>query len=441
MTLPTTKALAAMRRGGDWHPTTAHFRALVTGSLLAAAALLLRRPDLLVLGSPLLGAAVWGALTRQTAVPRMGERLAHPTLREGEATTWSATVESVEGLDSVTAAIAIPQWLQGRPSTGVVVQESAPGRTEVVVAVRSLRWGIRPIGPGLVVGASAWGAYRWAAPQTAIRDLITLPQPVLFDTSASNPRPSELVGLHRSARPGEGSEFADIREFHLGDRLRRIHWPTSLRTGELHVTSTWAERDTQVALVVDAFNDLGPTDGVDGRASSLDVTVRAAGAIAEHYLHSGDRVGLRILGSLGVTRLRPASGRPHLRRVLDTLAAIKPATNQRDLGDADQSVSAGVLVVLLSPLVSPVPLQRAVALARRGVPVVVIDTLPPDVAQEATQPAAALAWRIRLLEREREIRTVQHEGVPVVPWRGPGSLDQVLRDIRRRSSAPRMVLR
>ena len=96
---------------------------------------------------------------------------------------------------------------------------------------------------------------------------------------------------------------------------------------------------------------------------------------------------------------------------------------------------------MLSPLVSPVPLGRAVALARHGVPVVVIDTLPPDVAADETDPTAVLAWRIRLLEREQEIRRVREAGVPVVAWRGPGSVDQVLRDIRRRASAPRVVVR
>ena len=50
----------------------------------------------------------------------------------------------------------------------------------------------------------------------------------------------------------------------------------------------------------------------------------------------------------------------------------------------------------------------------------------------------ALAWRIRLLERRRELRMVMTAGIPVVQWRGPGSLDQVIRDISRRASGPRM---
>ena len=92
---------------------------------------------------------------------------------------------------------------------------------------------------------------------------------------------------------------------------------------------------------------------------------------------------------------------------------------------------------MLSPLISSEALDRAVSLGRHGLPVVVIDTLPESVSTEA-DAVAALAWRIRLLERRREIRRVQQSGIPVVRWLGPGSIDEFLRDVARRASAPRM---
>ncbi|MEX1104610.1 MAG: hypothetical protein WEB78_00280, partial [Ilumatobacteraceae bacterium] len=74
--------------------------------------------------------------------------------------------------------------------------------------------------------------------------------------------------------------------------------------------------------------------------------------------------------------------------------------------------------------------------------VAVVDTLPPGiVADDDTDPAIGLAWRIRLLERRREVRIVQEIGIPVVQWRGPGSLDEVMRDIHRRARAPRLARR
>ena len=54
---------------------------------------------------------------------------------------------------------------------------------------------------------------------------------------------------------------------------------------------------------------------------------------------------------------------------------------------------------------------------------------------------ARLVWRLRLLDREREARRCAEAGVPVIAWRGPGSLDTVLRQATRRSRGPRMVAR
>jgi uncharacterized protein (DUF58 family) len=110
--------------------------------------------------------------------------------------------------------------------------------------------------------------------------------------------------------------------------------------------------------------------------------------------------------------------------------------------------------VLLSSLVSSEPLAHAVRLARTGHSVIVVDTLPPelgaadagdDLLCETTgldDPGLArLVWRLRLLDREREAHRCAAAGVPVIAWRGAGSLDTVLRQATRRSRGPRVVSR
>ena len=110
--------------------------------------------------------------------------------------------------------------------------------------------------------------------------------------------------------------------------------------------------------------------------------------------------------------------------------------------------------MLLSALVSAEPLAHAVRLARSGHAVVVVDTLPPELqGAQASDDAllsvtgledprlARLVWRLRLLDREREARACAMAGVPVVAWRGAGSLDTVLRQAARRSRAPRVASR
>jgi uncharacterized protein (DUF58 family) len=346
-------------------------------------------------------------------------------------------MESVESMEGI-VTLARSQWVERNPETGIAWLEA--GRTSL--GVRTLRWGTRPIGGVAVALTSPWGSHRVGP--TALPELTTttLPVPAAFDAKAPTPHPRGVVGLNRSARPGSGSEFHTIRPFHAGDRLRRIHWPVSLRTGQLHVTSTFADEDAHVFLLVDGFSDLGPREGIDGRPTSLDVTVRAAGAIAEHFLRSGDRLTLRTVGAANVPTLGVGSGTRHLRRVLETLAAISPATERRDDGRrAIRGVDPLALALVLTPLMESTLVELAHTLSSRGMTTVVVDTLPRHLTDNPDEIHQALAWRVRLLEREAQVHSLVSRGIPVVPWRGPGSLDHVLRDIARRAAAPRMVRR
>ena len=204
------------------------------------------------------------------------------------------------------------------------------------MVIRPTRWGFRRVGPALVVASSAWAGFRCAPKQgeSNARTLVALPQTSRFDASAPPVRSPGLVGVNRSPRQGSGTEFASIRPFQPGDRLRRIHWAQSLRTGTLHVTSTWADHDRHVVLLIDALNDVGESEGIDGRASSLDVSLRAAGAIAEHYISTGDRVALSVIGAREMRRLPPATGYRQLRRMLEVMAGIEPAGSRRRRANA-----------------------------------------------------------------------------------------------------------
>ena len=425
-----------------WRLSPAHFRAVMLGVLGVATALLFRVPSMLVLAAPFALVAVWSTATRPTSDPQATSRINPRTIREGEATTWTATLSDVDGIDYVVAYAPARSWLESRPRSGVVASAVCHGdaTATVAVAMRSTHWGRHDVGPVNIVAVSSWGAFRWKALDVGQR-VTTLPLPEMFDAAPPRHRSDGLVGLSRSAHPGDGSEFSGIRPFMAGDRLRRINWRRSLRSGDLHVTSTYADQDSHVALFVDALADLGPSDGIDGAASSLDTTVRAAGAIAEHFLLRGDRVSLQVFGSRGRSQVPAASGRSHLRRILELLATIDPDTSRAGTIRAGRgAIPGGALAIMLSPLISPIALERAVSIASHGLTVAVVDTLPADV-HATDDPTTELAWRIRLLERQREMRSVENVGVPVISWRGPGSLDPFLREIAQRASAPRISRR
>ena len=426
------------RRLGAWVPTAAHQRAVLLPAAAALAAVLGRRPDLLVLVAPLVVAAVWGQLYRPRQDVSATAELRSPTLREGEATSVVVRTEpALPDLHGVVTLASVP-WIERKPSSGIVPLDD--GRA--IIGLRSTRWGRRRIGSVNVALTSPWAAFGVGPTELPDLESGTLPVPAAFDAKAPTPHPRGIVGLNRSNRPGSGSEFNTIRPFHAGDRLRRIHWPVSTRTGQLHVTSTFTDEDAHVFLLLDAFSDLGPREGVDGRPTSLDVTVRAAGAISEHFLRSNDRLTLRTVGAADVPTLGVGSGTNHLRRVLEMLASITPATERRDTGEhAIRGVDPMALCLVLSPLVEQNMVSIAHTLAARGMTVVVVDTFPEHLTDEGTSRYESLAWRIRLLSRDAQVNSLRLRGVPVVPWRGPGSLDLVLRDIARRASAPRMARR
>jgi uncharacterized protein (DUF58 family) len=425
--------------GAVWRPTTSLVRAALASAAFAVLAVVAGRPDLLVLAAPLLVHAVAGVVRRPVRVPVATTRLGTDTVREGEGTSWTVGIEGAEDVEHAVAALTPHRWLAARPASGVTAATSADGasRLDVRLELASLRWGRASFGQGLVGATSAWGGHHWGPLPVPAQVLTTLPLPAVFDSGAPSPHPIGLVGTHPARRRGDGSEFESIRPFQPGDRIRRVQWRVSLRTGTLHATSTVAEEDASVLLLVDSGVEVGVSGGLNGASSTLDVAVRAAGAVAEFYLVRGDRVGLRVLGSTRRNVLPTAAGRRHLRRLLGTLAHVVPGeTRALDLGGVRFAVPAGSIVLVFSPMLSQASLVATTTLASRGLDVVVVDCLPADLDLGEHDARVALAWRMRALEREDVLDRVRRAGIPVVPWRGRGTLDEVLRRLGRRAKAP-----
>lgn len=427
-----------------WHPTHAHLRAVTLGFGLPLVAIVLGRIDLVVLAAPLLLVALAGAASRPRVVPTLRAPGGSLAVHEGEDLLWSATVEDVPPGGAVAALHPAQRWLEVEPANGLLAPEDE-GVAVTEIGLRPVRWGRRTLGAPAVTGYDAWAAWRWVPDRPQPLRLTVLPSKEQVDTTAPAPHPNGLVGQERAGRPGEGTEFAKVRPFEPGDRLRRIHWPTSARTGNLHVTATHADEDAHVVLLVDAVNDVGASEGVGGARSSMDLAVRAAAVLAEHFLRRGDRVGLRVFGDWRVSFLPSSSGRHQLRRLLDTLALVEPGTARgEDALAARQGLGAGTLAVLLSPLIEPASTQQVAMLTSAGIDVVVVDTLPAELSGgggPGTTPDERLAWRLRMLQRRVERDRMASLGIPVITWAGPHSIDRVLRDLTRRSSTPRLVRR
>jgi uncharacterized protein (DUF58 family) len=422
-----------------WRPTGSLGRGVTVGGIGVAIALTTGRPALVVLVAPILLISALGMLLRPRHEPAVFSRIPHVSLHEGQGTRTWLDITHGEDVEFVTRVVAPSPYLALHPAQGALV---APAESAHTVEMSPRRWGHRVVGAEVVGLFSPWAGFCWGPRQLPGHDLNVLPTLDHVRSVGEAPQPLGLIGAHRSRREGEGTEFSSIRAFHTGDRLRRINWRVSMRTGTLHVESTRAEEDAAVLLIVDALADYGVSGGVGDVESSLDVTVRAAAAIAEQYLRGGDRVSLRVLSPGGqFTGYR--TGTTQLRRVLTLLSRVRPgAPRDVEIDRIDFRATAGTIVVVLSPMLSEPLANATVRLVRRGLTVVVVDPLPSDtvpaMGDDTDERIAALAWRMRLLDRAHLLESLTAAGCPVVPWSGVRTLEQVVRQLARRTSLPRV---
>jgi uncharacterized protein (DUF58 family) len=423
-----------------WVPTRALGRTVLITGLLLVLGVALGRVDLVLLAAPFaIGAAV--ALRRMPrSAPELSIEADQEHVVEGGDVQATLTVANpdVINYDLVVVRARTSPWLDledaDRPHAIAVAPD---GWTAVDLSGRAKRWGRQAVGPAAARVAACDGLLACRPVVIPAQGVRVYPETEPFAATEAMPAAAGLVGNHRSRRPGEGGELAGVRPFAPGDRLRRIDWRVSLRTRDLHVASTLSDRDAEVLLLLDVLGEAGVSGGVKGKASVLDTTVRAAAAIAEHYLQRGDRVSLAEYGSSS-RRLRPATGRRQYLTVLEWLLDV-----QADGGEPYEhvfgahNVSSDALVVVLTPLVDPRAADMLAGLVQSGRYTVAVDTLPDDAAPPQRGPWTPLATRLWRMERENVLGRLREHGVPVVEWAGAGSLDLVLRDVARLASAPR----
>jgi uncharacterized protein (DUF58 family) len=399
---------------------------------------------LVVLAAPFAIGTAISVSRRPSRGPSLEVSTSEPFVVEGASLSASVGVGNPDPsvrYDLALVRLRRPPWIELEHSDRPYATPVAPGTiADIDLNGRVLRWGRHHIGPVSAHAVAADGLYvsrparQWTLPVKAY------PGTVHFDATEAVPRAAGHVGGHRSRRPGEGGELAGVRKFSPGDRLRRIDWRVSLRTRELHVVATLSDRDAEVMLLLDVLHEAGRSGGVDGAASVLDTTVRAGAGIAEHYLHRGDRVSLLQYG-YQVRRLRAGSGRRQYLTALEWLLDVAPAGHGGEPPSAvfgPHLVPSNALVMVLTPLIDLRSAAMLANLVRAGRFVVAVDTLTdPAAPMSGGSRWLPVAQRLWLLERANVVGQLREHGVPVVPWGGAGSLDEVLRDVARMAVARR----
>ncbi|HXG40682.1 MAG TPA: DUF58 domain-containing protein, partial [Candidatus Limnocylindrales bacterium] len=161
-----------------------------------------------------------------------------------------------------------------------------------------------------------------------------------------------LKGGRRSVRRGQSVEFADYRDYALGDDLRQLDWNVLARLERLFVKLFVEEEDVTISLLVDASASMGV-----GRPSKLTFAKRAAAALGYIGLASEDRVVVSVLTGRAARRQPALRGSGRVFRLLAGLSAIEPGDGQTDLLAAARHAAAQLsgrgLAILVSDLLDP----------------------------------------------------------------------------------------
>lgn len=421
----------------EWQLASAAAGWGVAGVTVMVLGVLSGRPDVAVLGLPLLLGIAWST-SRPPGTPAAVGLTGSDQPVESTGLVAGVVIEQESASALVAFRVAAPGHRATEALVRMAVRASAP-RT-IPVRMRSVRTGRRELfrldhrlagRDGLLTTAAQASAPIALTVLPGVQPLRELPMPF---------RLQGLTGPHRSRRAGDGGEFRDLAPFAPGDRTRRIDWRVTARlnTGpgsgsgsgrtpvtQLYVRRTNAGADATVMLVIDSRDEVGPrlttwgdaTRLREDEATSLDVARTAAASLARAYLASGDRVGLEDLGRLR-RPVPPAGGRHQQRRLLQRLALAEPEgepTARRRV----PRLPSGSLIVVLSTFLDDDAADLALSWRGAGHRVLAVDTLPPLNHTGAT-PRLMTAYRIVTMEREDRLARLRRSDVACFSWLSGG---------------------
>lgn len=203
-----------------------------------------------------------------------------------------------------------------------------------------------------------------------------------FQLLAARRAKSSSKGERRSRARGQSVEFADHRNYSVGDDFRYLDWNLYGRLDRLFIKLYEEERELPVTLFIDSSESMN-----FGRPLKLDVAKQLAGAIGYVALCGFDRVSVRVFpgtdGDSSIRNsLRSVRGRRSSISFFERLDRLE-AGGAGDLNEAlrrgaMESKNVGVAVVL-SDFLDPNGYEAGLkSLIQRGFQVHAIQILSPE---------------------------------------------------------------
>ena len=252
------------------------------------------------------------------------------------------------------------------------------GTSKVAYRLPTDRRGLLSVGPMTVEVADPFGlavARSTAAPEV---EVTVLPR---IDDIAPLPRtvgPDPDGGAETGSLGRTGEDFAALREYVVGDDLRRVHWPSSARTGDLLVRQDDVPWQGRIVVALDLRRDCHDRD-------TIERAVSATASILRAHLRRGDHV--RLVTTTGVDS-GYGVGAAHLDSVLEYLAIADRSARgslRAALDVAERSATGALVVVTGRPGSADIDAVEALGPAVTSRRVVCFDTAPRATAARRTQ--------------------------------------------------------
>ena len=184
-------------------------------------------------------------------------------------------------------------------------------------------------------------------------------------------------GEYHSVFKGRGMEFAEVREYQLGDDIRNIDWNVSARMGHPYVKVFDEERELTVVLMVDVSSsgNFGTNKQLKG-----EVAAELSAVLAFSAIKNNDKVGLIIFSDKIEKFIPPRKGKLHVLRVIREILYYKPEEAKTDMNLALEYLSRVIkrrsIVFLISDFLTE-DYQKALQVANNKHDIIAINILDP----------------------------------------------------------------
>ena len=322
-------------------PTTRGWAAVGAAFALAVLWAAFGEDLLLALAAFLLAGVLGGSLYVRLAAPRLalGRTINPEQLHDGERALVDISVSSRRKVYRV----AVEDRVHGLGSARFVADrisdgETMAGRYEVLCRPR----GVYRVGPARVSIGDPLGFTESTSLFGSSGRLVVYPRVEDLDGVPTGRGQDQTINTSRAAFWHSGGEdFFTLREYHQGDDLRKVHWPSSARRDELMIKQLempWQSR---------AFIVLDPRVEPHASSESFEQAVRGAASTLRHLYRSGYTPTLWAGQGNGTV----VSNTEAYRKAMEELATISPARSmdlRHLIGRLRRSGMAGGVLVMVT---------------------------------------------------------------------------------------------